>query len=234
MRTVLIFEGFSKETIKFLNGLKRNNNKIWFEKRKKDYESCVREPSRAFVVEMGKRLKTIAPKIRAVPKVNQSLFRLHRDTRFSPDKSPFKNHIGIFFWEGERPRMECSGFYFHLEPPNMMLGVGLYIFPRDLLDYYRNAVVDPETGSELSEIIGKILQIKGMELGGKHYKRIPSGYDSSHSNSGLLLHNGLYAGQTLKIPIDLYSTRLIDYCWEKFYPLADLHRWLVRLNASRH
>ena len=117
------FTGFSKDTIKFFDGLRKNNNKDWFEQHRDMYENSVLEPSKAFVVAMGARLRAIAPRIIAVPKVNKSLFRINRDTRFSLNKSPYKTNLGIYFWEGVRPRMECSGFYFHLEPPKMILGV---------------------------------------------------------------------------------------------------------------
>jgi len=227
------FRGFSKNTVDFFYKLKRNNNREWFDGNKEDFETQVMEPSRAFVMAMGKRLKSASPNIIAVPRVNKSLFKIHRDIRFSPDKSPYKTHLGIFFWEGNRPRMECSGFYFHLEPPKLILGVGIYAFPRLLLDHYRRSVVHPEHGKELSAILKKILQIEGNELGGKHYKRVPVGYDPSHPNAQLLLHNGLYVGQETGLPDELYSSRLLDYCWGKYRPLAPLHRWLVSMSYRK-
>jgi len=227
------FEGFSKETIVFFHNLEKNNNKEWFNRRRKDFDALVMEPARAFVISMGSRLKSLSPDIIAVPKFNKSLFKIHRDIRFSPDKSPYKTHLGIFFWEGNRPRMECSGFYFHLEPSKLILGVGIYMFPRQLLDHYRRSVIHPEYGEELSGILKKICKVKGCELGGKHYKRVPAGYDSSHPNAELLLHNGLYVGQETGLPDELYSSSLIEYCWKRYRPLAPLHRWLVSMSYRK-
>ncbi len=227
------FKGFSKETIEFFHNLRKNNNKDWFGSHKNDYETFVMEPARAFISAMGSRLKSLSPDINAVPKVNKSLFRISRDIRFSPDKSPYKTHLGIFFWEGNRPRMECSGFYFHIEPNKFILGVGFYMFPRQLLDHYRRSVIHPEYGKELSNLLKKILQIKGFELGGQHYKRVPAGYDPSHPNARLLLHNGLHVGQETGLPDELYSSRLLEYCWKKYHPLAPLHRWLVSMSNRK-
>ncbi len=232
MSEISDFKGFSKETVNFFVNLKKNNSKTWFDTHKKDYEAYVLKPSKAFVEAMGAGLKEITPGVMAVPKMNKSLFRIYRDTRFSADKSPYKTHMGIFFWEGSRPRMECSGFYFHLEPPNLLLGVGVYMFPRRLLDRYRRMVVDPEYGEELSTIIKSISKIKGCQLGGKHYKRIPSGFDLSHPNAQLLLHNGLYAGVEAEIPDEMYSSKLLDYCLQIYRPLAPLHRWLVSIKIG--
>ena len=119
------FNGFSSETVKFFEKLKTNNNKTWFEKNRDIYEKFVLQPSKTFVEAMGEEMRKFAPKIIAVPKVNGSLFRINRDTRFSADKNPYKANMGILFWEGLRPKMESSGYYFHFEPPKIMLAAGL-------------------------------------------------------------------------------------------------------------
>jgi uncharacterized protein (TIGR02453 family) len=226
------FDGFYQETVQFLFQLKRNNNKDWFHKYKKEYESLVLEPAKLFVASMGEKLRSISPGLLAVPKINKSLFRIYRDTRFSPDKSPYKTHLGIYFWEGSRPRMECSGFYFHLEPPVLMIGVGIYMFPKQDVSRFRKAVVDPEAGRVLSRVLKKIPGLDGFELGGKHYKRIPAGYDPAHPNAEILLYNGLYVGKTEKIPEELYSSRLLNFCFQRFKALAPLHNWLVGIGIG--
>lgn len=223
------FRGFSRETVAFFRGLKKNNTREWFESHRPVYEDHVIEPAKAFVVAMGRRLKEISPNIVAVPKINKSIFRLNRDTRFSPDKSPYKPNLGIFFWEGPRSRMESPGFYVHLEPPIFLLGAGYWMFPDGLLENYRKAVVHPEHGSELAKTLKKIAETTDFEVGGRHYKRIPAGYDASHPNAPLLLHNALHAGFEEAIPDALYTAGLPDYCFGKFKPLAPLHRWLSGL-----
>lgn len=227
MTEEMAFQGFSKETVSFFNQLRRNNNKEWFERHRDIYEAHVLEPAKAFVLAMGKRLRAISPNIIAVPKVNKSLFRINRDTRFSLDPSPYKTNLGILFWEGSRSRMKCSGFYFQIEPPKLILGVGVYMFPDRLLDRFRRAVVHPKSGKELSQIVKKISKMGEFELGGKHYKRVPAGFDRSHPNAELLLHNGLHAGRETDIPKELFTPGLVDYCFEKYKPLVPLHKWLV-------
>ncbi len=223
------FTGFSKDTIKFFEELRENNNRHWFEQHREMYENSVLEPAKAFVLAMGARLREIVPRIMAIPRVNKSLFRISKDTRFSLDKAPYKTNLGLYFWEGTRPRMECAGFYFHLEPPKMILGAGFYVFPDHLLNIYRRAVVHPKTGKELSRIIDEIVRIKGWTLGGKHYKRVPPGFDPSHPNARLLLHKGLHISQETGIPKEFFSSRLVEYCFERYAPFAPLHRWLVKV-----
>jgi uncharacterized protein (TIGR02453 family) len=227
------FKGFSEKTVTFFKELATHNNREWFAAQRSNYEEHVLLPARAFVVAMGERLYRLTPGITADPRPDGSLFRIYRDTRFSPDKAPYKTHLGIFFWEGKGPRMECSGYYFHLEPPNLMLGGGLYMFPRPLLERFRKAVVDPEYGDELAAAVKKISARPGFSLGGKHYKRLPPGTDPALPGAELLLHNGLYAGWETDVPKEFYSAALIDYCFDKFRPLQPLHRWLTDLTGGK-
>ena len=223
------FQGFSKDTVRFFRGLKANNNRDWFESHRELYENAVLAPARAFIVDLGARLRTIVPKIVAAPKVNKSLFRLNRDTRFSLDPTPYKTNLGIYFWEGTRPRMECPGFYFQLEPPTITLGGGYYYFADRALSRYRDAAADPKLGREIGRIAAEIQSLDGWELGGSHYKRVPQGFSADHPNAGLLKHNGLYAGWEGPIREEFYSVKLIDFCFEQYGRLLPLHRWLVKV-----
>ncbi len=122
------FMGFPKQTLKFFADLEKNNDREWFKAHKSAYEDFVLVPTRNYVEAMGARLQREAPGICAIPMVDKSIFRLHRDTRFSPDKRPFKTHLGIFLWEGEEDKLECPGFYLHLEKDKLIVGGGIHIF----------------------------------------------------------------------------------------------------------
>jgi uncharacterized protein (TIGR02453 family) len=219
------FTGFSKELLKFFKNLEKNNTKQWFEKHRNDYEEFVLDPARDFVVEMGNRLRKIAPGINAIPKINQSLFKINRDVRFSKDKSPYKTNMGIWFWEGRRKRMECPGFYFHFGDQQLLFGTGFYMFPKNLLTCYRDAVVDKKLGSELSKAVKKVSG-KGYSVSGQHYKRIPQGYDDDHPNAEFLLYNGLHAMTEEKVPPAFYSEALVDYAFSHYKNMLPLHQWL--------
>ena len=221
------FNGFPKEMMAFFNELQKNNDKAWFEAHKKAYETQVKRPSEDFVVTMGEKLKQLAPRIMAVPKVNQSLFRINRDTRFSNDKSPYKTNLGIWFWEGNRKRMDCSGFYFHLGDGILMLGAGMYIFGKGTLTRYREAVIDKRLGPQLKKAVTDISR-KGYAIHGRHYKRVPQGFDASHELAEFLLHNGLTAMTEEKIPEKIFSDTIVDYAFSHFKNMSPLHEWLVK------
>jgi len=229
MATTESFGGFPKGAVGFFRGLARHNDKQWFDEHRADYDDCVLDPARGFVTAMGAALCKVSPGVQADPRVNGSIFRINRDTRFSKDKTPYKTHLGVFFWEGKRPRMECPGFYFHLEPPNLMIGAGLYHFPKDLLGPYREAVADEKRGAALARAI-KTVQAKGpYTLGGQHYKKVPRGFAADHPRADLLRHGGLYIGLQQKIPAELQSPKLIDWCLARYRHMAPVHRWLLGL-----
>jgi len=219
------FNGFSKEYFSFFNNLKKNNSKEWFEKHRGEYDEFVMHPAREFVTEMGKKLRKIAPGVNAIPKINKSLFKLNRDVRFSNDKSPYKTYMGIWLWEGDRKRMECSGFYLHMENKNVLIGVGIKMFSKPLMDRYRKAVVDKKQSAALKSAVKRVAG-KGYLIDGKHYKKVPRGYDADHPNAEYLLYNGLTARVEEKVPDAFYSDALIDHAYTHYKNMLPLHRWL--------
>ncbi len=224
------FDGFPRETVSFLSELAKNNDKAWFEERKGDYEQEVLEPARAFVAAMGERLKKISQGVVADPRRDKSIFRIYRDVRFGKDKRPYKTHLGIFFWEGKAKKMECPGFYFHLEPPNLTLGAGLYMFSPAQLSAYRESAVHPRRGRELAKAAAAVRKSGPYEIGVQRYKRVPRGYDKDHENAEFLTFGGLTAMVEAPIPKELYSEAVLDYCFARWKHMAPIHKWLLAMN----
>ncbi len=226
----MTFTGFPREGLQFLTDLKANNTKEWFDDNRATYDEKVLAPARAFVLEMGARLREIAPDIRAEPKINKSLFRIYRDTRFSQDKTPYKTNLAVWFWEGEGKRMECPGFYFDMSPERIFMGTGIYMFPtKELLHHYREAVDDDEFGEALEAVVVK-LKAAGLELSsGKQLKRVPREYDKEHVRGDLLRHKGLTAGLELPISEEVHSEAILDLCMKHFKAMNPLHAWIREL-----
>ena len=223
------FSGFSEQCVKFWRDLPNHNDKRWFENHRDDYEQYVMAPCRSFILAMGEALQTIAPKIHADPRVNKSIFKINRDYRFSKDKSPYKTHMGLWFWEGQLPRMECSGFYFHLEPPLLILGSGIYLFSKPALEEYRRSVMDAKQGAALSKAIDQVRKKGDYSMGPQFFKKTPRGYDPGHKRADLLLYNALYMGTESTMPSAFYSADLVDYCMERYQALLPLHKWLLAM-----
>ncbi len=225
------FNGFTKKTITFLRGLEKNNSKEWFDENRDLYDDYLMMPATLYVKEMGEKLKTISPGIVADPRRDKSIFRLNRDVRFGANKKPYKTHLGIYFWDGKGKKLENTGFYFQLDKSKIMFGVGMHIFPREMLNPYRDAVTDPEMGGELKKIITKISKNTDYKFGWTKYKRIPKGYDPNHPNKDYLLYGGIgfmYEEQNPKV---LFDKKFIDYSFKIFNDMSPIHKWLKKLNC---
>jgi uncharacterized protein (TIGR02453 family) len=222
----MLTSAFPQSVTRFFNELSQNNDKKWFELNRHRYNENVLEPAKAFVVVLGKALHAVRPEINAIPKTDKSIFRIHRDVRFSPDKSPYKTHMGLFFWEGERKKMECPGLYFHVAPTECFVGVGLYMFPPDLLKRYREVVARPKKAAELHEIVAK-LRSNGIDVGTKHYKKTPRGFDGDYPHSEYLQYNGVFGMIHANDVAEIQGEKSIDFCLNGFMQMHDLHVWLV-------
>jgi len=222
------FSGFSAETVFFLKNLKENNNREWFLARKKDYTKKVLEPAAHFVVEMGKLLQQISPGIHAEPKVNRSIYRIYRDTRYSNNKDPYKTHLGIWFWYGTRKIHESPGYYFELRPEEVYLSVGINNFSRKLLNEFRVSVADTKKGEELQNIIEKIEKTPDYQINNTSFKTIPEGYQVEGKRAELIRYNGLLASSTIPIPPELYNQDLLKVIFRIFKDLSPIYNWLTK------
>ncbi len=222
------FNGFPRQLPEFFDQLQKNNTKEWFLSHKKEYEAYVKYPSEQFVCAMGENLHPLCPGINAIPKINKSLFRINRDTRFSMDKRPYKTNLGILFWEGPKKRMESSGFYFHLEADLMMIGCGMHILPKARLTSFREAIMDKKKGPALKKAVELVLQ-NGYEIGTRHYKMIPRGFfPESDFEKEYLLYNGLAASLKSEIPDALFSSEIIEIVLNHFKNMIPIHEWIIK------
>src|SRR5262249_23036848 len=96
------FKGFPPAAFRFLQDLARNNRKEWFEANRAVYEQELRGPMRHLVEALDARLVSIAPEI--IGDAKRSMFRIHRDVRFSQDKSPYKTNAGAWLYHRDAGR----------------------------------------------------------------------------------------------------------------------------------
>ncbi len=230
MKELPALENFPKKTVDFLKKLSKNNSKEWFEAHRDEYNSQFLEPALQFVVEMGEKLSAIVPNINAIPKIDKSIFRLHRDVRFSKDKSPYKTNLGLYFWEGKK-KMDSPGFYFHVDPHGYFIASGIYMPQKEQLKIYRDAVSDNILGKELSDAVKKVTKKGDYLLGGKKYKKVPKGYDPEYKYADFLLHEGFYMYTEGNDISKLPKKDLIGYVFQSFKDLLPVHKWLVKTLA---
>jgi uncharacterized protein (TIGR02453 family) len=169
---------FSPALFRFLKELRDHNDRDWFAENKARYVQDVQEPALEFVADFAPALESLSPHLVADPRpVGGSVFRIHRDTRFSKDKSPYKTHTGIQFRHEAAKDAHAPGFYLHLEPGRAFAIAGVWHPDGASLakirgtiaaepDAWRKAVSGPFAGT--------------FELEGESLKRVPAGFDADH------------------------------------------------------
>ena len=172
------FDGFPREGIDFLKRLKRNNNRLWFEKHKEGYESSVKIPMQSLIASLHPHFQRFAPEFDINPK--RSLFRIYRDVRFSKDKTPYKTHAAAHFVLRGKPKgVEGSGYYLHIEPGEVYIGGGIYMPDNDQLKKIRSAIAG-HSDQFLSIVrLPRFRKIFG-KLEGEKLQRVPKGYEPDH------------------------------------------------------
>ncbi len=163
---------FSPRVFQFLRELKAHNDRRWFEAHRERYEVDVKEPMLQFISDLGKPLGTISPHFKVDPRpVGGSMFRIHRDIRFSKDKSPYKTHVGAHFPHARAGRDESvPGFYIHLESRESVGGGGLWHPDSGALRRVRDRIVARSRE-------WKAIRDEGIAVEGETLKRVPPGYD---------------------------------------------------------
>jgi uncharacterized protein (TIGR02453 family) len=220
---------FTQRAFRFFRGLRRHNEKTWFEAHREEYESEVRQPMRELIEELDALFGEFAPEIGGDPR--RSMFRINRDIRFSRDKSPYKTHAACWFHHrnaarsvGSEADAGSAGFYFHLEPGGRsMIGAGLWMPPRPQLNKLRDAIArDPQAFDRLARSIPH--RFGGLDDEGA-LKRMPRGYAEDHPAAKWLRFQSFTSGRTLT-DAQVTNASLASFLAREYEALLPLVRWL--------
>jgi uncharacterized protein (TIGR02453 family) len=177
----MAFAGFGKPFFAFLRELAENNDKAWFEANKQRYRDEVVAPVQAFITAMAPKLKRVSPQFVADPRTNGgSMFRIHRDTRFSTDKSPYKTHVGVQFRHAAGKDAHAPGFYVNLEPKRVFYGGGVWKPAPPLLAAVRQRIADEPVAWKKALATESVRETFGGLAPGEPLARPPRGFDPDH------------------------------------------------------
>ncbi|MDR1593157.1 MAG: DUF2461 domain-containing protein [Prevotellaceae bacterium] len=168
----------NKEIFEFLSDLERNNNREWFAQNKKRYENA-KKTLEGFVTKLILNINSFDPSI-DIKDASKTFFRIYRDTRFSPNKTPYKINFGsIIVPESYRHSCEYPAYYLHLQNNDNFVSMGIYMPGSQVLKQVRNAI--DEDFETFSEITGKLENSFGDMLHGAEdsLKRVPPGFDKN-------------------------------------------------------
>jgi uncharacterized protein (TIGR02453 family) len=228
--TTTEFHGFRPAALAFLRRLARHNSREWFERHRAVYETEVRDPLRSLVEEMDVRLARIAPEIVGDPR--RSVFRIHRDVRFSADKSPYKTNAACQFYHhdagrgaGQDAEGAGAGLYFQLADGECFAAGGIWMPARPALEKIREALAeDPEGLDRVARATAFRRRFKALDREAM-LTRLPRGYAEGHPAERWLRYKSFTATRLLT-EREATSARLPALLERDFAALVPLVRWL--------
>lgn len=226
---------FTSATLKFLRALARHNDREWFRAHQADYETHVKAPCLALVADLAAPLRGISPVLVADPRpIGGSLFRIHRDIRFSNDKRPYKTYAGMNFYHsatrasargsgGSPGRLDAPGLYLHLEPGASFMGGGIWHPQPATLKRIRDFMVD--NPSSWKHATRRRAFVADYALTGEALVRPPKGYRADHELVEDLKRKDVVASSRLSDD-DLLSPDLRALLVRRYKLMAPLLEWL--------
>ena len=186
------FRGFPPAAISFLSDLRKHNDRPWFQAHRDTYEQCVKAPMVEMILRIGEAFARFAPEMVADPKI--SLYRIYRDTRFSPDKSPYKTHVAAVFPVRGLPKNSGPGLYFHLSPEEVLMGGGMYMPDPPLLRAVRERIA-ASPRAFLAIVEGTKFRKAFGDLEGEQLKTMPKGFSAEQEGAKYLRYKQFLFGK---------------------------------------
>ena len=215
---------FSGEAIKFLRGLKRNNDRVWFEARRGVFEKELKEPMLKLIGEVNDAMGEFAPMhVRPPQKI---MMRIYRDIRFAKDKRPYKTHVSAWWVRDGLQKTSGAGFYFSVSPEEVVVAAGAYMPEREQLLAIRRYLAEHYV--EFRAVMkGKKLRSLMEEYDGAPLTRAPKGFPEDHPAIDLLKNKQWAVSARLPVERALKATLVKDVV-ERFKVAAPM---IEMLNA---
>lgn len=182
-----------KNVLDFLKELSRNNNKEWFHANKPKYQAALA----GFTVFTEALIREIATFDRDIASLTarDCIFRIYRDIRFSPDKTPYKTNFGAAFIKGGK-KSPNAAYYIHVEPGHSFCGGGVWMPAGDILKAVRHEVYYH------SEEFIRILENKTFKgtfgpMNGDKLQRPPAGFPKDFQHIELLKYKSYVVGKNM-------------------------------------
>jgi len=208
----------------FLRGLKRNNDRVWFDARKSLYEAELKTPMLALIGEINEAMVDFAPMhVRPPQKI---MMRIYRDIRFSKNKQPYKTHVSAWWVRDGLQKTSGAGFYFHVSPEEVVVAAGAYMPEREQLLAIRRYLAQHH--EEFRRVMmGKKLRLLMNEYDGASLTRAPKGFPEDHPAIDLLKNRQWAVSARLPADRAMKATLLKDVV-ERFKVAAPM---IEMLNA---
>ena len=217
-----MFQGFGKELIPFFLDLRFHNDKAFMDANRERYYREVRQPFYDFIGAMGPGLQKICEDMEVRPA--KCLSRINRDTRFSRDKSPYRDHLWVSFRQSGMPNDGTPFYWFEISPENVSWGLGIWGENRDIMDAMRRKMAaHPDDFLRMLPILKK----RNFCLAGQEWKKMKPPEDLPKVLKPWYLKKQVYAERQGTQLAWIHSPDIVDRVMKDYTALAPLY-WIFR------
>ena len=218
-----MFTGFTENTIQFFLDLKFHNNATYFHENHERYVEDVQRVFYEMIEDLAPDMLKIDPKFEIRP--YKCLSRIHRDTRFSRDKGPYRDHLWFLFRQAGEPREKSLFYYFELGPDRLGWGMGFWNENREALDLFRKRMrANPDGTMALIDDLG--LDRRKLMLDGTVHKKMPVPPEIPERLKRWYLAKDMYIGKIMPDYRMIYTDKILREVRTDFRSLAPIYRLL--------
>jgi uncharacterized protein (TIGR02453 family) len=219
------FTGFSPKAFQLLKAIKKHNDKRWFEAHRPQYDEYVLQPLRDIVTDLSDCMLGIDLSFEVSPAVGKTISRIYRDTRFSKDKSLFRDHMWIVFKRSSKDWANWGiGYFLEVNPGWYRFGLGFYdAAPAVMAEFRKRIDEDPKA---FLKAVAWYDKQDALKLEGEAYKR-PKSEDKPEPIRTWYNYKSFYLCCNRKVDEALRTPRLVDDLTSAFAPTAPLYHYLL-------
>lgn len=215
---------FSLESIAFLKDLRANNNKLWFERNRRVYETYLLDPLRELTTRLGATLFAVNPQLETRPQIGKAISRIYRDTRFSRSKLALRDTVWLSFRDRSLPNEDTPSFFFYIEVEEWGYGMGFWQASTAAMEEIR-ARLTSRPKQALKLLRDHDLQ-KEFVLGGEKFRR-PRQADLPPEVLDFYNYRSFYFISRREIGKSLFSKKLWEEVAAGFRTLGPIYRYVV-------
>ncbi|MBN3200228.1 DUF2461 domain-containing protein [Pectobacterium brasiliense] len=222
------FTGFSQAGLTFLQQVRQYNDKTWFDEHRAVYDEQLVAPFRTLVDELSLTMLQIDDHFETRPAIGKTLSRIHRDTRFSHDKSRYRSHMWLTFKRTRKDWTDAPVYFFEITPDTWRYGLGYYSATRNTMDLFRQTLRgNPSQFLEVASCLGKTFTLEG-----ESYKR-PLIKDQEPELADWYNRKSFAAISTRQDMDALFSGDLVTVLSQGFTQLEPLYHYLMNVETMK-
>ena len=218
-----MFAGFTDETIQFFLDLRFHNYTDYFHQQHDRYVENVQQLFYSLIEDLAPAMLSVDPRMEVRP--YKCLSRIHRDTRFSKDKSPYRDHLWFLFRRAAEPREKSLFYYGEFGPDRLDWGLGIWGENREVMDMFRKRMEANPDGI-MAMIDDMDLPERHLGLGGSWFKRMPVPDQIPDRLKRWYLSRDMYIGKVDPAYEWAFSDRLKTEMEKDFLAMAPLYQTL--------